>query len=163
MCTENKNQPELDFNPEKIPLELLLKYSSKIIGRLKTDIGILKSDIEELKDKNKRLMNDPSYRKEIKKEEVYKNLQTQIDFLNAKKNKLKKDYDNLLTKCVQSYNIDVKEKEAADKFIEIHDIYCPKKPLKYSYIFTSTGIGNSVEIRCNSCGAVKNITNVSKW
>ena len=34
---------------------------------------------------------------------------------------------------------------------------------KFSYIFTRTGIGTAVCIRCNCCGVMQEITDTSKW
>lgn len=33
----------------------------------------------------------------------------------------------------------------------------------YSYIFTPTGIGYVLEIKCNRCGEIKNITDYDNW
>lgn len=32
-----------------------------------------------------------------------------------------------------------------------------------SYIITPTGLGNIVEVQCNSCGSKKDITDTSNW
>lgn len=36
-------------------------------------------------------------------------------------------------------------------------------PSHFDYIFTPTGIGVGVSIRCNYCGEVKDITDYSEW
>lgn len=33
----------------------------------------------------------------------------------------------------------------------------------YSYILTPTGIGYVLEIKCNRCGEIKNITDYNNW
>lgn len=33
----------------------------------------------------------------------------------------------------------------------------------YSYILTPTGIGYVLEIKCNHCGEIKNITDYNSW
>lgn len=33
----------------------------------------------------------------------------------------------------------------------------------YSYILTPTGIGYILEIKCNRCGEIKNITDYNNW
>lgn len=33
----------------------------------------------------------------------------------------------------------------------------------FSYIITPTGLGNIIEVRCNSCGCIKDITDSSDW
>lgn len=43
---------------------------------------------------------------------------------------------------------------------------CKKKPGltgHYSYILTPTGIGYVLEIKCNRCGEIKNITDYNNW
>jgi len=34
---------------------------------------------------------------------------------------------------------------------------------KFSFIITPTGLGPVIEVRCNSCNAIKNITNIDNW
>lgn len=34
---------------------------------------------------------------------------------------------------------------------------------KFTYIFTPTGIGTAVVVRCNACGEEKDITDVDSW
>lgn len=43
---------------------------------------------------------------------------------------------------------------------------CKNKPGltgHYSYILTPTGIGYVLEIKCNQCGEIKNITDYDNW
>jgi hypothetical protein len=43
---------------------------------------------------------------------------------------------------------------------------CKNKSLKsghYSYILTPTGFGYVLEITCNCCGEIKNITDYNNW
>lgn len=37
------------------------------------------------------------------------------------------------------------------------------KPDRYSYILTPTGIGYVLEIKCNCCDEIKNITDYNNW
>ena len=34
---------------------------------------------------------------------------------------------------------------------------------KFSYIFTPTGLGPVIEIRCNACDEIKDVTNIDDW
>ena len=34
---------------------------------------------------------------------------------------------------------------------------------KFTYIFTPTGIGTAVVVRCNACGEEKDITDIDSW
>lgn len=34
---------------------------------------------------------------------------------------------------------------------------------EFSFIITPTGLGNCVSIRCNSCGEIKDITDIEDW
>lgn len=36
-------------------------------------------------------------------------------------------------------------------------------PSQFDYTFTPTGIGDGVDIRCNYCGEVEDITDYSEW
>ena len=36
-------------------------------------------------------------------------------------------------------------------------------PAKYTYMFTPTGIGIGVKVRCNYCGEIKDITDYELW
>ncbi len=66
---------------------------------------------------------------------------------------------------VDAFELDDYENDKADVFIEKHKECLIKKKGKFylnsasgdvSFIFTN---GNTVEIRCNACGKVENITN----
>lgn len=61
-----------------------------------------------------------------------------------------------------NFELSKKEKEEADKFIEEHK-KCDSKFTTFSYIFTPTGIGYNVEIRCNSCRKTLDITDYTTW
>lgn len=61
-----------------------------------------------------------------------------------------------------NFELNKLEKEKADKFIEEHK-KCKNKFTLFSYIFTPTGIGYNVEIRCNSCGKTLDITDYTTW
>ena len=68
-----------------------------------------------------------------------------------------------------NYTLDDIEKKGADKFIEAHKKCRPhgKDPYRqtapFSYIFTPTGIGVAVKIKCPYCGRTKDITNIDCW
>ena len=34
---------------------------------------------------------------------------------------------------------------------------------KYSFIFTPTGVGTIIQVRCNACDKIKDITNIDDW
>lgn len=53
------------------------------------------------------------------------------------------------------------EYKSAKDFIEEHSKSC--KDSYYSYIFTPTGIGIGVSIRCNHCKVTKDITDYDSW
>lgn len=59
------------------------------------------------------------------------------------------------------------EKERADKFIRQHKSCRDKYPTTIggtiSYILTPTGVGTSIEIRCNICKDLINITDLNSW
>ncbi len=72
------------------------------------------------------------------------------------------------------YRFELNERESKDalKFVEKHKNCFYKnmhKPYLFracgntSFIFTHGGIGLGVEIRCNVCGEIEDITDVSSW
>lgn len=58
-----------------------------------------------------------------------------------------------------TFELSEEETLKADEFRKVH------KDCKglFSYIFTPTGIGFSVEIRCNKCGKILDITDYNTW
>lgn len=71
---------------------------------------------------------------------------------------------------MKEFKLDEKEEESAEKFITKHLESCrifnhhgfPVGPL-FSYIFTPSGIGTGVSIRCSKCKETENITNYDNW
>lgn len=64
-----------------------------------------------------------------------------------------------------------KEKEEIKKFHSIHKDCCTKHLGKsffsttggqYSFLITPTGLGDIVEVRCNACGEIEDITD-NNW
>lgn len=55
-----------------------------------------------------------------------------------------------------------KEQERLDKFAQEHK-KCKPMEGKFTFLITGTGLGEVTEIRCNSCGKTKNITDISEW
>jgi hypothetical protein len=62
-----------------------------------------------------------------------------------------------------NYTLSEKEKKDADTSIKKHKKCNPKHSTPFKYIFTPTGIGNAVTIKCPCCGEEKDITDVSCW
>lgn len=60
------------------------------------------------------------------------------------------------------FKLNKKEKDKAEEFMKKHKS-CRCNGEYFSYIFTPTGIGYSIEIRCNSCNEVLDITDYSAW
>jgi hypothetical protein len=71
---------------------------------------------------------------------------------------------------MKEFKLDEVEEEKAKSFIIKHLESCgvfnqhgfPLGPL-FSYIFTSSGIGTGISIRCSKCEEIENITNYDKW
>lgn len=62
-------------------------------------------------------------------------------------------------------NLTDKEKEKAQQFYEDHKNCESISSMggKFSFIITPTGLGDCVCIRCNSCKATKDITDIESW
>jgi len=59
------------------------------------------------------------------------------------------------------FKLSKEQKEKADRFIKYHK--CKNSiPVRISYIFTSTGIGCIVIVKCD-CGKEIDITDVNSW
>ena len=58
-----------------------------------------------------------------------------------------------------TFNLSKEEELKVEEVRKIHK----KCKGTFSYIFTPTGIGFGVEIRCNECGEVLDITDYSNW
>ena len=63
------------------------------------------------------------------------------------------------------FTLEKKKKKRADAFKEHHKNRRKRNgiSLPYKYIFTSSGIGNVVVIKCPYCGKEKDITNIDCW
>jgi hypothetical protein len=61
------------------------------------------------------------------------------------------------------FKLNLEEIEAAKLFIEKHPPHEGHSNGCLSYIFTPTGIGTTVTIRCNTCGEELDITDYSYW
>jgi hypothetical protein len=72
-------------------------------------------------------------------------------------------------KARDHFTLDKTEFKHAQKFSETH--HKCKKNLKqsialgeqFTYLFTITGLGLDIVIKCNYCGKEENITNVDDW
>lgn len=71
-----------------------------------------------------------------------------------------------------SFTLDKTESNSAREFIKQHMNCCEEILNKeifsstgggFSYIITPTGLGLHINIRCNSCGKTKDITNSKNW
>lgn len=65
-------------------------------------------------------------------------------------------------------NLDSKEQELASIFMRKHKrchtgIDATEGNYKFSYIVTPNGFGQVIEIRCNVCGEIADITNIENW
>jgi len=58
------------------------------------------------------------------------------------------------------YSLDDTEKQKSKKFNKKHYEKCDSG---MSVIFTETGIGLKVEVRCNKCNKIKDISNYDTW
>lgn len=54
------------------------------------------------------------------------------------------------------------ETQRVVRFIKDHK-ECDMPNSKFTYSITPTGIGNVVEIKCNCCGKVEDVTNYDNW
>lgn len=66
------------------------------------------------------------------------------------------------------FELNNQETIAANKFIEEHKKCCAGKPfsslgMQFTYMITPGGFGSQVSIRCNKCGKVEDITDISSW
>ena len=66
-----------------------------------------------------------------------------------------------------TFKLNEVEQTAANDFIEKHLTCVKQHPSTIgggiSYIFTPTGVGTIVEIRCNICGTKTDITDYGNW
>ena len=65
-------------------------------------------------------------------------------------------------------NLDPKEQKLASIFKRLHKrchtgIRTTEGDYKFSYIVTPNGVGQILEIRCNICGDIADITNTENW
>ena len=65
-------------------------------------------------------------------------------------------------------NLDPKEQKLASIFKRLHKrchsgINATEGDYKFSYIVTPNGVGQILEIRCNICGDIADITNTENW
>ena len=73
---------------------------------------------------------------------------------------------SLMKNCNMSViNLSPNEDKDVKEF-KLKHCSCKNKPGlagHYSYILTPTGIGYVLEIKCNRCGEIKNITDYDTW
>ena len=65
-------------------------------------------------------------------------------------------------------NLDPEEQKLASIFKRMHKrchagIRTTEGDYKFSYIVTSNSFGQVLEIRCNACGDIADITNIENW
>lgn len=60
------------------------------------------------------------------------------------------------------FELDALETQRVVRFIKDHK-ECDMHSGKITYSITPTGIGNVVEIKCNRCGKVEDVTNYDNW
>ena len=61
-----------------------------------------------------------------------------------------------------TFTISDKEEECIKKWKDKHKKVCKQKNRLFSYTFTPTGIGDSIEVKC-SCGKRFDATDVDSW
>ena len=61
---------------------------------------------------------------------------------------------------MNDYTLTIIEKVRVEKFQKEHDEKCESG---ISVIFTQTGIANAVEVRCNKCQQIIDISDYSTW
>lgn len=67
---------------------------------------------------------------------------------------------------LMTFRLDPIELARLTAFKEKHAESCPAITAiggKFTYIFTPTGIGTAIVVRCNACGEEKDITDVNSW
>ena len=60
------------------------------------------------------------------------------------------------------FELDTLETQRVVRFIKDHK-ECDMCNSKFTYSITPTGIGNVIEIKCNRCGKIKDVTNYDNW
>lgn len=66
------------------------------------------------------------------------------------------------------FKLDEKETKACEEFRKKHKVCCPDRPfstlgMQYSYIITPGGLGSEIEIKCNQCGEIEDVTSTEDW
>ena len=64
------------------------------------------------------------------------------------------------------FRLDPIEQGRLERFREHHKETCPGISTiggKFTYVFTPTGIGTAIVVRCNACGKEEDITNIDAW
>ena len=67
---------------------------------------------------------------------------------------------------LMTFRLDPVELARLTAFKEKHAKSCPAITTiggKFTYIFTPTGVGTAIVVRCNACGEEKDITDVDSW
>ena len=67
---------------------------------------------------------------------------------------------------LMTFKLDLIEQGRLQAFKEKHAKSCPGISTiggKFTYIFTPTGVGTAIVVRCNACGEEKDITDVDSW
>ena len=57
------------------------------------------------------------------------------------------------------------EQKHLNKFLVEHQVYCPeiRNSCNYSLVFSTTGIGVGVDVKCGFCGEKHDITDYGSW
>lgn len=75
-------------------------------------------------------------------------------------------------KIMKNFKLTEKETSEIQEFMKKHENCCFEKLNKhffsttggqFSFIFTPTGLGNVVIIKCNACDKTEDVTDISNW
>ena len=67
-----------------------------------------------------------------------------------------------------TFTLTEKETQACEEFRKKHKACCPNGHfstlgMQYSYIITPGGLGSEIEIKCNKCGEIQDVTSSEDW
>lgn len=73
---------------------------------------------------------------------------------------LKFDLNNVETERAVSF---IEKHNHHEEFIKEGRLAFSTLGMQFTYMITPGGLGNSVQIKCNHCGAQEDITDISNW